>query len=197
MSWVAIIITFALVDNALLSRLLGVCPDITEQGRMRGAVQIGVAMTVLMTVSSVAAWAVETIVLAPLGLSFLQTPLFVFLVIGLAFLLELLATKVIPRFTPAPGFSMAEVGINSASLGIVLVVTRSELGGLESLVAGFAAGAGYFLVTAMMNAIRERLEVEQVPRSLRGFPLHLISAGLLAYAFMAFDRAFLARILGS
>ena len=164
---------------------------------MKGAVQIGIAMTILMTVSSIGAWAVEDFILAPLGLSFLQTPLFLFLVLGVGFLLELLATRVIPGFAPAPGFSMAEVGINSASLGIVLVVARSDMTGAESLVAGFATGVGYFLVTAMMIAIRERLEVEQVPRFLRGFPLHLISAGLLAYAFMAFDRAFLARILGS
>jgi len=196
-SWVAIIVTFALVDNAVLSRLLGVCPDITEKGRMRGAVQIGVAMTVVVGVSALAAWALELLLLRPLGLSFLRTPVFVFLVVGVAFLVELLVARALPGFDPAPGFSLAEVGINSASLGVVLIVSRSELGGIESLVAGLAAGAGYFLITALMNGIRERLEVEQVPRSLRGLPLHLVSAGLLAYAFMAFDRAFLARILGS
>jgi Na+-translocating ferredoxin:NAD+ oxidoreductase subunit A len=197
MSWMGIIITFALVDNAVLSRLLGVCPDVTQKGRIKGAVQIGLAMTVLLTIAAAAAGVLEDTIIGPLGLSYLRTPVFVLLVVGLAFLLQFLAVRVLPDFAPAPGFSFAEVGINSASLGVVLIVSRAGLSGAETAIAGAAAGAGYFLVTVLMNAIRERLEIEQVPRSLRGLPLHLISAGLLAYAFMAFDRAFLARILGS
>jgi Na+-translocating ferredoxin:NAD+ oxidoreductase subunit A len=94
------------------------------------------------------------------------------------------------------GFSLPGATINCATLGVVLITTRGGYTALESIVAGCAAGLGYLLVTILMTAIRERLEIEEVPRALRGLPLHLISAGLLAYAFMAFDRAFLARLLG-
>jgi len=96
----------------------------------------------------------------------------------------------------AAGVSIPEIAVNTAALGLVLITTQGEYTALESLVAGLAAGAGYFFVTAMMMAISERLEVEPVPRALKGFPLQLITAGLIAYAFMAFDRAFLARVLG-
>jgi electron transport complex protein RnfA len=78
---------------------------------------------------------------------------------------------------------------------VALIATRGGFGPFESLVVGIAAGAGFFIALTLLSAIRERLEVEKVPESLRGLPLHLISAGLLAYAFMAFDRAFLARLL--
>ncbi|MGA2974870.1 MAG: Rnf-Nqr domain containing protein [Spirochaetia bacterium] len=194
MSWGGIIITFALVDNVILSRLLGVRHSVCMPGSMRAAVGTGISTALLMAVSAVVGWALGTLALVPLGFSFLQTPAFVLAVAGLALLLRQAAARVSPAFVKDVSFP--EVAVNCATLGVVLITTRGGYTAGESLVAGSAAGLGYFLVTVMMTAIRERLEVEQVPRALRGLPLHLISAGLLAYAFMAFDRAFLARVLG-
>ena len=153
-------------------------------------------MAVLMAGSAVGGWAVDSQVLVPLGFTLLRTPAFVFLVAGLAFALRALSARFLPSLLLVTGVSIPEIGINCAALGLVLITTRAEYTAAESLVAGLAAGAGYFLVTALMTAIRERLEVEPVPRALRGFPLQLITAGLMAYAFMAFDRAFLSRVLG-
>jgi Na+-translocating ferredoxin:NAD+ oxidoreductase subunit A len=104
--------------------------------------------------------------------------------------------RLLPAVLELSSLSVPRAALNTAVLGVVLIVTRGELGAWRSLVAGLAAGAGFFLVTSMMTAIRQRLEVEPVPRSLRGFPLQLITAGLMAYAFLAFDRGFLARFLG-
>lgn len=195
MSWVAIILTFALVDNVILSRLLGVCPASDPPG-MRAAAGLGCFMAVLMASSAVGGWAVDSLVLVPTGFTLLRTPVFVFLVAGLAAALRGLCARFMPRLLLGTGVSIPEVGLNTAALGLVLIATRGEYSAPESLVAGLAAGAGYFLVSAMMTAIRERLDVEPVPGALKGFPLQLITAGLMAYAFMAFDRAFLARILG-
>jgi Na+-translocating ferredoxin:NAD+ oxidoreductase subunit A len=107
-----------------------------------------------------------------------------------------MAARIAPMLLRVAGFSLPGVAINCATLGVVLIVTRGDFTAMQSLVAGLAAGLGFLVVLALMTAIRERLEIERVPRALRGLPLSLISAGLLAYAFMAFDRAFLVRILG-
>jgi len=196
MSWIGIILTFALVDNVVLSRLLGICPCVGAPRTMRGVVGIGVSTSVLMGLSALGAWAVDTSVLAPLALRFLRTPVFVLLVAGLAFFLERMALRIAPTLLRVAGFSLPGVAVNCATLGVVLIVARGEFTAMQSLVAGLSAGIGFLIVLALLAAIRERLEIERVPRPLRGLPLFLISAGLLAYAFMAFDRAFLVRMLG-
>ena len=196
MSWAGIILMFALVDNVILSRLLGICPRVEGGGKMSAAVGIGVSTAVLMGISALAGWAIDTLVLDPLGLGFLRTPAFVLSVAGLALFLEAMAARISPVLVRTSGFSLPGVAINCATLGVVLITTRGSYTAPESLIAGLAAGLGFMLVRALMAAIGERLEIERIPRALRGFPLQLISAGLMAYAFMAFDRAFLARILG-
>jgi electron transport complex protein RnfA len=196
MSWIGIIVAFALVDNVLLSRLLGTCPDACAPGALREASGTGAATAALMCVSAGAGWLIDTLVLSPLGLAFLRTPAFVLSAAGLALLLHAGMRLAASRVPAIRRVSVPEVGINCAVLGVVLIVTRSSLTLAQGLLAGLAAGLGYFVVAALLAAIRERLEVESVPRSMRGLPLHLVSAGLMAYAFMAFDRAFLARILG-
>jgi electron transport complex protein RnfA len=196
MSWVGIILIFALVDNVILSRLLGIWPRVGGTGSMRAALGVGVSTTVLMGLSALAGWAIDTLVLDPLRLGFLRTPAFVLSVAGLAFFLEAMAARISPVFVRSSGLSLPGVAINCATLGTVLITTRGGYTAAESLIAGLAAGLGFMLVRALMTAIGERLEIERVPRALRGFPLELVSAGLMAYAFMAFDRAFLARILG-
>lgn len=90
---------------------------------------------------------------------------------------------------------LAGIAFNCATLGVVLIAAKGGFNALQSLVVGVAAGAGFFIALSLLTAIRERLEVEKVPSWLQGLPLHLISAGLLAYAFMAFDGAFLSRLL--
>jgi electron transport complex protein RnfA len=196
MSWVAIIMTFALVDNVILSRLLGVYPGASAPGTMRAAVGVGGFMAALMTGSAVGGWALDSLVLVPLGFTILRTPVFVLLVAFLAIVLRTVSARFIPAVLSATGVSIPEISVNCAALGLVLMTTRAELTAAQSIVGGAAAGAGYFLVTALMTALRERLEIEPVPGALKGLPLQLITAGLMAYAFMAFDRAFLARVLG-
>jgi electron transport complex protein RnfA len=196
MSWAAIILTFALVDNVILSRLLGVYPGACTPGSMRNAAFVGGFMTVLMAGSGVGGWAADSLVLVPLGFTLLRTPVFVLLVVGLAYALREVSARFLPAVLQAAGMSIPEISVNCAALGLVLIATRAEFTAVQCIIAGIAAGAGYFLVTALMTGIRERLEVEPVPRAMKGLPLQLITAGLMAYAFMAFDRAFLARVLG-
>ena len=195
MSWVGIILTFSLVDNVVLTRLLGICPCIGAPHGMRSALGIGAATALLMSLSALASWILQTLLLDPLGIGFLRTPVFVLSVACLAWLMEGLARRAAPDLLRAAGFPISAIAVNCATLGVALLVVKGGLGALGSLVAGLASGVGFFIVLVLLTTIRERLDVEMVPRPLRGLPLHLISAGLLAYAFMAFDRAFLARLL--
>ncbi|HYW82828.1 MAG TPA: Rnf-Nqr domain containing protein [Spirochaetia bacterium] len=196
MSWVGLILVFSLVDNVILSRLLGISPRAGGAGSARAAVWLGVSTAVLMGFSALVGWVIDAVVLEPLRLGFLRTPAFVLSVAGLTYLLEAAAARISPLLVRTSGFSLPGVAVNCATIGIVLLTTRGGYTAAESLIAGLAAGLGFMLVRALLAAISERLEIERIPRALRGFPLELISAGLMAYAFMAFDRAFLARILG-
>ncbi len=195
MSVLGIILTFTLVDNIVLSRLLGICPCIGAPGGMRATAVSAAATALLMSLSSLAGWALQTALLGPLGLGFLATPVFVLSLAGVTGLLELLARRAAPHLLRASGVSLAGVAFNCAALGVVLIAARGGFSALESLVAGLASGIGFFIALTLLAAIREKLDVERVPEWLRGFPLHLISAGLLAYAFLAFDKAFLAHLL--
>ena len=194
MSIVSLLVTFALVDNVVLSRLLGINPPSGFPGSLRHAVATGASTALIICAASLGAWAVDGLALLPLGYGFLRTPVYVFLVAATAWLMAEAVRRVAPRLRPA--FSFPEAAINSAALGVVLLIRQGSASAAEGLVAGVAAGLGYALVMVILSAIRQRLEVEQVPRAMRGLPLQLVSAGLLSLAFMAFDRAFLARVLG-
>jgi len=196
MSWLGIIVTFALVDNVVLARLLGLCPCAGAPRTFRVILGVGICTTVLMAMSSLAAWALETLFLDPRDLGFLRIPCFVLALALLALLLESMALRISPALLRAAGFSVRGVAVNCATLGVVLLVTLERLSALESLLAGLSAGCGFLLALTLMSAIRERLDAERVPRSLRGLPLSLVSAGLVALAFSAFDRVFLANLLG-
>jgi electron transport complex protein RnfA len=163
---------------------------------MRAAVGIGIATAVVMTAAALIGWVADTLLLVPLGLQFLRTPMFVLAVAATALLLSVIAARFTPDAVGSWGVSIPEVAVNCASVGVVLLLTRSGFTAPQAVLGGLSAGGGYLLVTAVMTAIREKLDVESVPHAFRGLPLHLISAGLLAFAFLAFDRAFLARVLG-
>jgi electron transport complex protein RnfA len=195
-SWIGLILAFALFDNVVLARLLGVCPCAGAPRSLRASLLVGIATTVLMSLSSFVSWVLQAVVLQPLGVVFLRLPAFVIVSGVLALFMEAMVSLISPALLRAAGFSIAGTAVNCATLGVALLVTLGELTALGSLVAGLAGGLGFLLVLALMSAIRERMEAERVPRSLRGLPLSLISAGLLALAFAALDRPFLSRLVG-
>jgi electron transport complex protein RnfA len=196
-SYIGIIVTLALVENVVLSQLLGVCPCIGAPRRTDAAVGLGLAAAFLMSASALATWAVRTQILLPLGLGVLQTLAFVSVTFLIGWLSERALAAAAPALLRAAGFSLQPLGANCAVLGIALIAARSGYGALESLVAGAAAGLGMLLALVLMSAIRDRLDSERVPRALRGAPIALISAGLMALAFLAFDAALVRRLVGS
>lgn len=208
MTWIGLLLTFALAENVVLVHLLGVCPCAGAPRRTGTALGIGIASAVMMSLASLAAWAVRTQVLVPLRLEMLETLAFAACAALAGLLVEWAAARAAPGLVRAAGFSLRGTAVNCAVLGTALLVSRRAAGGagaaagpgatfgpLESLAAGLAAGIGLLVVMVLLSALRRRLDTERVPAAMRGLPIALVSAGLLALAFLAFDSALVSRLL--
>ncbi|TFG57729.1 MAG: electron transport complex subunit RsxA [Spirochaetales bacterium] len=196
MTYVGIIITYVFVSNFILSQFLGLCPFIGVSKNVESAVGMGFAVTFVTSLASLVTWAVYRLILVPLGLTFLQTITFILVIAALVQFVEMIIQKISPPLYKALGIYLPLITTNCAVLGIALIAVRNNYNALESFVAGFAAGFGFLLAILLMSTIREKLDKEWVPRPLRGTPIAFVTAGLMALAFMAFDRALLKNIIG-
>jgi electron transport complex protein RnfA len=163
---------------------------------MARAVLIGLWIALLMTLSAVLAWAMHSLVLAPLELELLSTFVFVIIIGSLGIALEHLVSHLVPEVYEVLKSYGTFVTSNCAVLGIALIVLQADFTALDALLAGFAAGLGVLLAMVLLSALRERLNREAVPEVFRGAPIAFISAGLIAMSFLAFDSAFLSKVLG-
>jgi electron transport complex protein RnfA len=196
MSYVGIIITFVLVNNFVLSQFLGLCPFVGVSKNVEPAVGMGFAVTFVMAIASLTTWGVQHLILVPLGLEYLQTITFILVIAALVQLVEMVIQKISTPLYKALGIYLPLITTNCAVLGIALIAVRNDYNAIESFVAGFAAGVGFLLAIVLMSTIRERLDSEWVPKPLRGIPIAFISGGLMALAFMAFDKALLRNLIG-
>ncbi len=196
MSYVGIIITFVFINNFVLSQFLGLCPFVGVSKNLDSAVGMGFAVTFVMAIASVTTWAIQHAILVPLGLEFLQTITFILVIATLVQLVEMIIQKISTPLYKALGIYLPLITTNCAVLGIALIAVRSDYNAIESFVAGFAAGAGFLLAIVLMSTIRERLDAEWVPKPFRGVPIAFITGGLMALAFMAFDKALLRNLIG-
>ncbi len=196
MSYVGIIITFVFINNFILTQFLGLCPFIGVSRKMDSAVGMGFAVIFVMSMASLATWVVYRLILVPLHIEYLQTISFILIIAALVQLVEMVITKVSPALYKALGIYLPLITTNCAVLGIALIAVRNEYNALESFVAGIAAGIGFLLAIVVMSSIREKLDREWVPKPLRGVPIAFITAGLMALAFMAFDKGLLNNLVG-
>jgi electron transport complex protein RnfA len=196
MSYIAIVITFVFINNFILTQFLGLCPFIGVSKNTESAVGMGFAVTFVMAIASVVTWLVYYYLLIPLGLTYLQTITFILVIASLVQLVEMIVQKISPPLYKALGIFLPLITTNCAVLGIALINITNAYGLIESFVAGISAGLGFLLAIVMMSNIREKLDLEPVPKPLRGVPVAFISGGLMALAFMAFDKALLTNLLG-
>jgi len=196
MTYIGILITFVFVNNFILTQFLGLCPFIGVSKNVESAVGMGFAVTFVMSIASLTTWAIYNFILTPLNITYLQTITFILVIAALVQFVEMFIQKVSPPLYKALGIYLPLITTNCAVLGIALIAVRSEYSALESFIAGFSAGIGFLLVMLLMSAVRERLDKEWVPKPLRGVPIAFITAGLMAMAFMAFDKALLKNLLG-
>ncbi|MFA7331471.1 MAG: electron transport complex subunit RsxA [Candidatus Delongbacteria bacterium] len=176
----------ALVNNFVLSYFLGICPFIGVSGRLSSAFSMGMATTFVLVMTALVTWLVQTYILAPLGLEYLQTVAFILIVAALVQFVEMVIKKMSPALYRALGIYLPLITTNCAILGLALFIQLRGYGFLQSLVFGLGAGAGFTLALCLMAGIREELELAEVPDSLKGAGITLMVAATMAMAFMGF-----------
>jgi len=196
MTYIGIIITFVFINNFILTQFLGLCPFIGVSKNVESAVGMGFAVTFVMSIASLVTWIIYHLILIPLNITFLQTITFILVIATLVQLVEMVIQKISPPLYKALGIYLPLITTNCAVLGIALIAVRNNYNALESFVAGFAAGLGFLLAIVLMSTLREKLDTERIPKAFRGIPIAFITGGLMALAFMAFDKALLNNLLG-
>jgi H+/Na+-translocating ferredoxin:NAD+ oxidoreductase subunit A len=177
----------SLVNNFVLTGFLGLCPFVGASRRFEAAVGMALATLFVLTLASGLSYAASRWVLEPLGLEYLRTVTFILLIAGVVQLAELMVRSSSPVLYELLGVFLPLITTNCAVLGVALMNQNLGHDLLESLVFGAAAAAGFGLVLLLFAALRERLEYADMPRAFRGAPIALITAGLMALAFMGFS----------
>lgn len=185
--YLSIIITAIFVNNIVFAQFLGICPFIGVSKKLDSAAGMGMAVTFVMVIATFATWLVQNYVLMPLGLGYLQTIVFILVIAILVQMLEIVMKKVSPSLYAALGVFLPLITTNCAVLGVAIIVAQKDMPLLQAVVYAFATALGFTLALVVMAGIRQQLELADVPRSMRGVPIALIVAGLLAMAFMGFS----------
>lgn len=175
-----------LTNNFIFSQFLGICPFLGVSKKIDTAVGMGAAVTFVMGLASAFCYLVN-LILVPLHLEFMQTVAFILVIAGLVQFVEMFLKKNIPTLYTALGVYLPLITTNCAVLGVVLLNTQYSFGFVQSVVYGVFGGLGFMLAICLFASVREKLEFADYPESFEGFPICLVSAGLLALAFMGFS----------
>ena len=176
-----------LINNFIFSQFLGCCPFLGCSNKVDTAVGMGLAVTFVMGLASAICWVVDQYILVPLGLAFLQTLAFILIIAALVQFVEMFLKKSIPSLYSALGIYLPLITTNCAVLGVVLLNVQNKYNFLESVVYGITGGLGFLLAIVLFASVRERVEFAKYPECFEGFPICLVSAALVALAFMGFS----------
>ncbi len=185
--YISIIITAIFVNNIVFAQFLGICPFIGVSRKLSSAAGMGAAVTFVMVLATAVTWLLQDLVLNPFGLGFMQTIVFILVIAALVQMLEIILKKIAPALYSALGVFLPLITTNCAVLGVAILVVRNGLNLGESLVYAFATAIGFTMAISIFAGIREQLARTEVPAAMRGVPIALICAGLLAMAFMGFS----------
>lgn len=192
---ISIALTSIFVQNFVLVKFMGICPFLGVSKKVDTALGMGMAVTFVMTLASVMTWLCQTFILVPLKIEYMQTIAFIVIIAALVQFVEMFLQKSIPSLYSALGIYLPLITTNCAVLGVALLNVESasviESSGtytlIESIVSGFSGGIGFMIAIVLFAGVRERLENSDIPKALEGFPIALISASLLAMAFLGFQ----------
>jgi len=186
MSFFEIIISSILVNNFVMSRFLGICPFLGVSKKVETALGMGAAVTFVMAISSTVTYMVQKYILVNFELEYLQTIAFILIIAALVQLVELFLKKSSPTLYQALGVFLPLITTNCAVLGIAILNIDMELTLLKSITHAVGAAIGFTIVLVLFAGIRERLDLADIPESLQGTAITLISAGLMSMAFLGF-----------
>ena len=178
-----------LVNNFIFSQFLGICPFMGVSKKVDTALGMGMAVIFVMGVASAVCWPINKYLLVANGLDFMQTVTYILVIASLVQFVEMFLQKAMPSLYQALGVYLPLITTNCAVLGVVLQNTQNNYSFIESLVYGITGGIGFLIAIVLFASVRERLEFSECPKSFEGFPIALVTAGLIALSFMGFSGA--------
>ena len=196
MEYILIIISAVFVNNILLAQFLGVCPFLGVSNKVSTAVGMSGAVCFVMAVATLVTYMVQYYILVPLHIEFMQTITFIVVIASLVQMVEIILKKISPALYQALGIFLPLITTNCAVLGVAIMVVTKEFtfGGEahllnlgQSVVFAIASALGFGLAMTLFAGLREQLELSNVPKAFRGIPIALVTAGILAMAFMGFS----------
>jgi len=186
MEYILIIISAILVNNVVLTQFLGICPFLGVSKKISTAAGMGMAVTFVLTLSTICTYLCYAYVLKPLGIEFLQVILYILIIASLSQMVEIILKKISPPLFQALGVFLPLMSTNCVILGTALLVILKEYNLVKSVVYSATTGFGFFLAIVIFAGIREHMEFAAIPKAMQGVPITLVTAGLLAMAFMGF-----------
>lgn len=186
MEILTILISAVLIKNFVLYYFLGICPFLGVSKKLDSALSMGLAVTFVMSITAVVSWLINHLILIPYGLDYLQIVSFILVIASLVQLVEMFIRKISPPLYQALGIYLPLITTNCAIMGLALLAARKNYAFIESVVFGVGSGIGFTLAIVLMAAIREQLDLADVPEPLKGAGITLIVAGLMALAFSGF-----------
>ncbi len=187
MEYILIFIAAVFVNNVVLAQFLGICPFLGVSKKVETAAGMGAAVTFVLTIATIVTFLVQKYILDAYGLGYMQTISFILIIAALVQLVEIILKKVSPALYQALGVFLPLITTNCCILGVAILVIQKEYNLLESIVYAFSTAIGFALALIIFAGIREQLEMTHTPKGLKGTPIALITAGLLAMAFMGFS----------
>lgn len=187
LTYISILITAIFVNNIVLSQFLGICPFLGVSKKIDSALGMGAAVTFVMLLATIVTYLLQIYLLEPFGLSFMQTIAFILVIAALVQMLEIILKKVSPSLYQALGVFLPLITTNCAILGVAIMVIQKNFTLLESTIFAISTALGFTLALTIFAGIREQLALTTVPKAMKGMPIALITAGLLAMAFMGFS----------
>ena len=187
MEYILIFISAIFVNNIVLAQFLGICPFLGVSKKIDTSLGMSAAVAFVMVLATVVTWLVQTYVLTPNGLDYLQTIVFILVIASLVQMVEIILKKVSPALYQALGIFLPLITTNCAVLGVAILVIQKDFNLAQSIVYAFSTAIGFGLALTVFAGIREQLELTNIPKGMRGMAIVLISAGLLSLAFMGFS----------
>ncbi|MGE0078871.1 MAG: electron transport complex subunit RsxA [Bacteroidales bacterium] len=186
MEYILIVIAAIFVNNVVLSQFLGICPFLGVSNKIETSLGMAGAVTFVIVLATMVTFLLQHYVLNPLGIGFMQTIVFILVIAALVQMVEIMLKKLSPSLYQALGIFLPLITTNCAVLGVAILVIKKNYNLLEGVVYGASTAIGFGLALVIMAGIREQLELANIPKGMKGIPIALLTAGILALAFMGF-----------
>ena len=186
MDYFVIIVSAIFVSNIVLTQFLGICPFLGVSTRVSTSIGMGGAVLFVMTLATMVTWILQYYVLEPMGLVFMQTIVFILVIAALVQMVEIILKKISPSLYQALGIFLPLITTNCAVLGVAILTVQKHFDLMQGVVFSMSTAIGYTMALVIFAGIREHLDMIEVPKGMRGIPIALVTAGILALAFMGF-----------